>query len=60
MSRNALPALVANLPIDRTELLAKLEERFIMGEISEEAYEQLVEKYSGEEPVIRSSCCMIG
>ena len=34
---------------DKSELLAKLEECFIMGEISEEAYERLVEKYSGEE-----------
>ena len=30
-------------------LLAKLEERFILGEISEEAYNQLVEKYCKEE-----------
>ena len=34
---------------DREKLLAKLEERFILGEISEEAYNKLVEKYSKEE-----------
>jgi hypothetical protein len=32
---------------DRTELLAKLEERFILGEISEEAYKELKRKYQG-------------
>jgi hypothetical protein len=31
---------------DKEDLLAKLEERFILGEISEEAYNKLVEKYS--------------
>jgi hypothetical protein len=36
-------------PADKTALLAKLEERFILGEISEEAYMRLVEKYSEEE-----------
>jgi uncharacterized membrane protein len=34
---------------EKTALLAKLEERFILGEISEEAYTKLVEKYSEEE-----------
>jgi hypothetical protein len=33
---------------DKEALLAKLEERFILGEISEEAYNRLLEKY-GEE-----------
>jgi hypothetical protein len=32
---------------DRAELLAKLEERFILGEISEEAYKELKRKYQG-------------
>ncbi len=32
---------------DRSELLAKLEERFILGEISEEAYKELKRKYRG-------------
>jgi hypothetical protein len=32
---------------DKTELLAKLEERFIMGEISEKAYNELKKKYGG-------------
>ena len=32
---------------DRAELLAKLEERFIIGEISEEAYRELRRKYGG-------------
>jgi uncharacterized membrane protein len=31
--------------LDRATLLAKLEERFIMGEISEKAYEALRKKY---------------
>ena len=30
-------------------MTAKLEERLILGEISEESYNQLVEKYSEEE-----------
>jgi hypothetical protein len=33
----------------KAALLAKLEERFIMGEISEENYQELVEKYSKED-----------
>jgi uncharacterized membrane protein len=32
---------------DREKLLAKLEERFILGEISEETYKELKKKYSG-------------
>ncbi len=34
--------------VDRKTLLAKLEERFIMGEISESRYEELRKKYGGE------------
>jgi uncharacterized membrane protein len=34
---------------DKKELLAKLEERFILGEISEDAYNTLREKYESEE-----------
>ncbi len=34
---------------DKTALLAKLEERFILGEISEKTYNKLVDKYSDEE-----------
>jgi uncharacterized membrane protein len=34
---------------DKAALLAKLEERFILGEISEETYNKLAEKYSEEE-----------
>ena len=30
-------------------LLAKLEERFVLGEISEETYNKLREKYKGDE-----------
>jgi uncharacterized membrane protein len=30
------------------KMLAKLEERFILGEISEEHYEELKKKYSGD------------
>jgi len=33
---------------DKTELLAKLEERFIIGEISEETYRELTDKYNEE------------
>jgi hypothetical protein len=33
---------------DKEQLLAKLEERFILGEISEEAYNSLLEKYGKE------------
>jgi uncharacterized membrane protein len=33
---------------DKTALLAKLEERFILGEISEETYKKLVDKYDEE------------
>jgi hypothetical protein len=33
--------------VDKKALLAKLEERFILGEISEEAYKQLRKKYGG-------------
>jgi hypothetical protein len=36
----------AKVTMDREELLAKLDERFILGEISEEAYNKLMEKYS--------------
>ncbi len=32
--------------VDKEKLLAKLEERFILGEISEEAYKELKNKYS--------------
>ena len=32
---------------DKEKLLAKLEERFILGEISEETYKELKEKYGG-------------
>ncbi len=35
----------AEVASDREQLLAKLEERFIMGEISEETYNKLLEKY---------------
>jgi uncharacterized membrane protein len=42
------PKEIDGIP-DRKELLAKLEARFIMGEISEEAYNKLVVKYSDEE-----------
>jgi hypothetical protein len=35
----------AAAPVDRAALLAKLEERFILGEISEERYEELLKKY---------------
>jgi uncharacterized membrane protein len=31
----------------KEELLAKLEERFILGEISEEAYKELKQRYGG-------------
>jgi hypothetical protein len=34
-------------PVDREQLLAILEERFIMGEVSEESYLELREKYGG-------------
>jgi uncharacterized membrane protein len=39
----------AEVTTDKAALLAKLEERFILGEISEDAYNKLVEKYSKEE-----------
>ena len=32
---------------DRDALLAKLEERFILGEITEDTYKELKEKYGG-------------
>jgi hypothetical protein len=35
--------------MDRATLLAKLEERFIMGEISEQAYDRLKKKYESDE-----------
>ncbi|MCK5253408.1 MAG: hypothetical protein KAQ96_10675, partial [Thermoplasmata archaeon] len=35
--------------VDREKLMAKLEERFIMGEISEDTYKQLMKKYGGQE-----------
>jgi uncharacterized membrane protein len=44
----AEPKKKAAVTTDKTALLAKLEERFILGEISEEAYNKLVEKYSKE------------
>ena len=37
----------AEVATDKAALLAKLEERFILGEISEEAYEKLRKKYGG-------------
>ncbi|NOQ54363.1 MAG: hypothetical protein GQ558_07155, partial [Thermoplasmata archaeon] len=36
----------AKVTTDKTALLAKLEERFILGEISEETYMKLVDKYN--------------
>jgi hypothetical protein len=39
----------AAVTTDKEALLAKLEERFILGEISEETYNNLVEKYSEED-----------
>jgi uncharacterized membrane protein len=39
----------AAVTTDKEDLLAKLEERFILGEISEDAYNKLREKYGGEE-----------
>jgi uncharacterized membrane protein len=38
---------VAEPSADKTKLLAKLEERFIMGEISEDSYNELKKKYRG-------------
>ena len=43
------PKREVGAPADKAALLAKLEQRFIMGEISESAYERLVEKYSEED-----------
>ena len=37
----------ADATVDRDKLLAKLEERFILGEISESAYKELKRKYEG-------------
>jgi len=37
----------AAVTTDKSALLAKLEERFILGEISEEAYNTLRKKYEG-------------
>ncbi|MCK4969060.1 MAG: hypothetical protein KAS77_00980, partial [Thermoplasmata archaeon] len=34
-------------PADKAKLLAMLEERFIMGEISEDTYKELKKKYGG-------------
>jgi uncharacterized membrane protein len=39
----------AAVTTDKTELLAKLEERFILGEISEETYNKLREKYEADD-----------
>ena len=39
----------AEVTTDKEKLLAKLEERFILGEISEDAYNRLREKYGGDE-----------
>jgi uncharacterized membrane protein len=39
----------AKVGTDRDKLLAKLEERFIMGEISEETYQSLRKKYGGSD-----------
>jgi hypothetical protein len=44
----AEPKKKVEVTTDREMLLAKLEERFILGEISEEAYNNLVDKYSKE------------
>ena len=41
------PKRAAAPAADKEKLLAKLEERFIMGEISEEAYKELKDKYGG-------------
>jgi type II secretory pathway pseudopilin PulG len=41
------PAKKAKVTTDKEDLLAKLEERFILGEISEKAYEELKRKYGG-------------
>jgi uncharacterized membrane protein len=41
------PAKKAKVTTDKEDLLAKLEERFILGEISEKAYEELKKKYEG-------------
>jgi hypothetical protein len=42
----AAPAVAPT--VDRATLMAKLDERYIMGEISEQAYERLKRKYSEE------------
>ena len=42
------PRKGAEVTTDKTVLLAKLEERFILGEISEETYKKLVDKYNEE------------
>jgi hypothetical protein len=45
--KRAAPAVAAATPsLDRAALLARLEERFILGEISEAAYNKLREKYT--------------
>jgi hypothetical protein len=44
--RRATPAAAAAAPaMDKSVLLAKLEERFILGEISEESYKELKKKF---------------
>jgi hypothetical protein len=39
----------AAVKMDKTELMAKLEERFILGEISEDTYNKLREKYEADD-----------
>jgi hypothetical protein len=48
--RGAAPAAAAAIApaVDKAALLAKLEERFILGQISEKAYEELKRKYQAE------------
>jgi len=48
-AKRAAPASAAAAPsVDKATLLAKLEERFILGEISEKAYETLKKKYESD------------
>jgi len=49
VARPAAAATAAAPTVDKATLLAKLEERFIMGEISEQAYEKLRKKYKSED-----------
>ena len=46
--KRAEPKKSAEVTTDKAALLAKLEERFILGEISEETYKKLVDKYNEE------------